>query len=152
MPLCSLHGIIPPLKVVSCTGLYRRAVAPLGQCGGGTEGASPYFGTAGAPAGHDAQEEVSCDQQILKAQLRNRVFTPLLQTYTIRQVSLSYSPALCRYLSEKKQSSNEGPLKSYALGDNALDEIPPNEIKEFVEGVCAAKRCIVHFAGSLACD
>ncbi|CAL8471342.1 g10884 [Coccomyxa elongata] len=39
-----------------------------------------------------------------------------------------------KYLSEKKQPSNEGPLKSYALGDNALDEIPPNEIKEFVEG------------------
>lgn len=91
MPLCSLHGIIPPLKVVSCTGLYRRAVAPLGQCGGGTEGASPYFGTTGAPAGHDAQEEVSCDQQILKAQLRNRVFTPNIHNSSSVIVLLSCS-------------------------------------------------------------
>lgn len=55
------------------------------------------------------------------------------------QACLICSPALYRYLSEKKQSSNEGPLKSYALGDNALDEIPPNEIKDFVEGVCSLK-------------
>lgn len=37
---------------------------------------------------------------------------------------------------EQKQNSNDGPLKSYVLGENALDEIQANEIKEFVEGVC----------------
>ncbi|KAK9918094.1 hypothetical protein WJX75_001231 [Coccomyxa subellipsoidea] len=39
-----------------------------------------------------------------------------------------------RYIVEQKQNSNDGPLKSYVLGENALDEIQANEIKEFVEG------------------
>lgn len=47
---------------------------------------------------------------------------------------------------EQKQSSNDGPLKSYVLGENALDEIQANEIKDFVEGVC-----ILHCDKSSAC-
>ncbi|EIE19686.1 MAGE protein [Coccomyxa subellipsoidea C-169] len=38
-----------------------------------------------------------------------------------------------RYILEQKQPSNEGPLKSYVLGENSIDEIQANEIKEFVD-------------------
>ena len=53
MRLRMVHGRGVQLEG-DCAELYRGVVAPLGQCGGGTEDASPYFGTAGASAGYDA--------------------------------------------------------------------------------------------------
>lgn len=36
---------------------------------------------------------------------------------------------------EQQRNGNEGPLKSYVPGENALDEIPVSELKNFIDEV-----------------
>ena len=44
-------------------------------------------------------------------------------------------PSTCRYIMEVKPGATDGPEKAYCACDNALDEIPEDDLDKFADEV-----------------